>query len=128
MPSPNPHVGVPKPSTSECALIWKYGVSQDEVTLARVGLPLIKGGAVGTEGITGEQLQALMKGPPAGPWPQLMPMLPQEVRSSAPSRSSPRHLDLGWPQPIKHLHLHNWPRPLAQAGGHALREHKEEPP
>ena len=46
--------------------------------------------AVGTEGITGEQLQALTKGPPAGPRPQLVPMLPQEVRSSAPSRSSPR--------------------------------------
>lgn len=39
--------------------------------------------AVGTEGIAGEQLPALMKGPPAGPRPQLVPMLPQEVRSSA---------------------------------------------
>ena len=62
MPSPNPHVGVPKPSTSECALIWKYGVSQDEVTLARVGLPLIKGGAVGTEGTWAEMVGTCLQG------------------------------------------------------------------
>lgn len=66
MPSPNPHVGVPKPSTSECALIWKYGVSQDEVTLARVGLPLIKGGAVGTEGTWAEMVGTCLQGAPGG--------------------------------------------------------------